>query len=157
MKRWRRHRKDDVQGVPAIGPPLDDQMLSTLSDAHLIAWPDREAAFSILYSRYASNVLVYCRLRVSDPHDAEDLAASIFTNAWSAFPPDNRGSFRSWLFTIAHHALGNYYRHQGARGPTRSLIERDSDTFRDPGQTPEMAAISNDDARVAGCIGTARR
>jgi RNA polymerase sigma-70 factor (ECF subfamily) len=147
VKRWSRRRKDNGHRVPEEASLPGNEVLSSLPDDELIVWPDRAAAFSALYSRYAPRILLYCRMRLSDPRDAEDLAASIFTSAWSAFPPDTRGPFRSWLFTIAHHAMGNHYRHQGARGPTRSLIDHDADAFRDPDQTPEMAVISKDDAR----------
>jgi RNA polymerase sigma-70 factor (ECF subfamily) len=123
-------------------------VLSNLRDDELVAWHDRAAAFSALYTRYAPRILLYCRMRLHDAQDAEDLAASILTSAWSAFPPDSRGTFRSWLFTIAHHAIGNHYRHQRSRATTRSLLDHEADAVRDPDQTPEMVAISKDDAHA---------
>ncbi len=141
--------REQVTGAPE--PPRLDvivahDVLGDLADERLVAHPDRHDAFTVLYGRYAPLILAYCRLRITDPNDAEDVAAQIFANAWRGFPPDDRGTFRAWLFTIAHHAVVNHYRKQGARGPTRPLDDGTSDAIRDPDHSPEAVAVHNDEA-----------
>jgi RNA polymerase sigma-70 factor (ECF subfamily) len=122
--------------------------LSGWPDHELIVHPDRDAAFSALYTRYLDAILTYCSIRVGNRDDAEDTAAQVFIQAYRAFPPDDRGTFRAWLFTIAHHTVVNYYRRQKARGSIRALDERDERSLRDPAGSPEDHAIVGDNART---------
>ena len=87
-------------------------------------------------------------MRVDNPSDAEDIAAQIFIKVYTAFPPDNRGTFRAWLFTIAHHSVVNYYRRQQAHGQTRSLDCERTQQLRDRSASPEDLALQQDDRRM---------
>ncbi len=49
--------------------PHDDS-LANLADECLLHVPDRHDAFATLYRRHAPAVLTYCRLRISNQHDA---------------------------------------------------------------------------------------
>ncbi len=152
MKRWRiRAGKggETVGDHPTLdlGQTIDLGTLDQWPDKQLIHHPQRDDAFVVLYQRYAAPILTYCRLRIGNVHDAEDTAAQVFAHAYGAFPPDDRGTFRAWLFTIAHHSVVNHYRKQGARGPARSLTNELPDSIADPGGSPEVAALRNDDAR----------
>lgn len=103
-------------------------------------------AFAPLYQRYVEPVYRYCYRRVSDPELAADLTASIFTRALEALPkfriPETSradgGTFRSWLFAIAHNAVVDNYRRQR---PTGELPIDTAD--HDPG--PEDRAVHGDE------------
>ncbi len=70
------------------------------------------AAFAPLYERYVDAIYAYCRHRIDDPDLAADLTAQIFSRAIAAMPrySDSGGTFRSWLFSIAHNLLVDTYR-----------------------------------------------
>lgn len=84
------------------------------------------AAFAPLYERYADPIYGYCLRRTSDPEQAADLTAQIFTRALAAMPryADRGGTFRSWLFSIAHNLLVDTYRMQ------RDITSLDEGTLR---------------------------
>lgn len=118
---------------------------AALSDAEIVASGD-PAHFAAIYDRYVDQIYRYCRLRLSNQADAEDATAVVFTKAFAAFPPAPTGSFRSWLFTIAHNVVVNTYRSRKNRGPTHSLD--DLAELHDQSPTPEEAAIQSDEAEM---------
>jgi RNA polymerase sigma-70 factor, ECF subfamily len=75
-------------------------------DAELVAraQADRQA-FSLLYRRYLDPVHQYCYRRLGSREAAEDATSLVFTKAFVSLPGYRTGSFRSWLFTIAHHVI----------------------------------------------------
>ncbi|MFN8591912.1 MAG: RNA polymerase sigma factor [Thermomicrobiales bacterium] len=80
-------------------------------DAVLVAAAQRDPhAFEPLFRRYWNSVLRYCLLRL-EAAEAEDAASDIFVNAYAALPRfrerGEAGTFRSWLFTIAHHEVAS--------------------------------------------------
>jgi RNA polymerase sigma factor (sigma-70 family) len=89
-------------------PPRES--LAALEDSDLVRHPDRAAAFAELYERYAPRVIGYCHSRITSSADAEEVAAQALARAWSGFPPDQRSTFRAWLFTITHHTIVDFYR-----------------------------------------------
>lgn len=102
------------------------------------------AAFAPLYERYVDDVYGYCLRRISHPEHAADLTAQIFTRALAALPRyrDNGGTFRSWLFSIAHNLLVDTYR---AGREMASLDERDRlYAMADPSAGPEHLALQAD-------------
>ncbi len=80
-------------------------------------------AFEELYRSYAPTVYGYLRARVNSDAEAEDLAARTFANAFASLPRYRArgGGFGSWLMTIAHNLLVNWYRDRGRRPPATSL------------------------------------
>ncbi|MFN8593814.1 MAG: sigma-70 family RNA polymerase sigma factor [Thermomicrobiales bacterium] len=114
------------------------------TEALLIARAQRDpTAFAPLYESYFDAVYRYCHARLGDAHAAEDAASTIFTRALIALPrfrPNERdGSFRSWLFTIAHNVVVNQYRDRH-RHPTAALS--DAEALLDGAASPEEAALS---------------
>lgn len=152
--RWptRTHGRDDSPGkttdwpTGAGAPPPPP--LDALDDERLIAHPEAHDAFVVLYRRYVGPVSSYCRMRIGNIQDAEDVAAQVFMNAYAAFPPDDRATLRAWLFTIAHHAVVTHYRKHGARRQPVALTEDDLAALPDPSISPEAAAERDDDYRA---------
>ncbi len=117
--------------------------IADLDDEGLVAHADRHAALSILYDRYTPAILHYCRLRIGNLHDAEDTTASILLKAFAGFPPDQRSTFRAWLFTIAHHSVVDFYR-RSARAPATGNLNA-ADHVADNSPTPEEHILRHDD------------
>ena len=87
------------------------------SDARLVtaARQDR-SAFVALYQRYLPRVYRYVYRRVGNQQDAEDVTASVFTEALESLEDyREQGSFAGWLFTIAHHRAADHHRQQRER------------------------------------------
>jgi RNA polymerase sigma-70 factor (ECF subfamily) len=80
--------------------------------------------FAPLFHRYWEPVLRYCTIRLPDRDDAEDAASQVFVDAYTSLhrfqDRGGAGSFRSWLFTIAHHEIANRHRYR-VRHPARPL------------------------------------
>jgi RNA polymerase sigma-70 factor (ECF subfamily) len=85
---------------------------SQLDDATLAKEARRDAeAFTTLYRRYVTPLYRYLYHRLGNAKDAEDLTAQVFTDALEGLPGyRERGRFSSWLFTIAHRRLIDFYR-----------------------------------------------
>lgn len=84
-----------------------------LNEQHLVqqAAIDPEA-FVAIYDHYFPRVYTYIRYRVNEDATADDLTAFVFERALSridTYQPE-RAPFSAWLFGIARHAVGNYYR-----------------------------------------------
>lgn len=85
------------------------------------------AAFATLYRQYVDAVYRYCSFRLEGREQAEDATSQIFLKALAALPTHRQpGSFRSWLFSIAHNVVTDLYR---ARRPVwpLSLVENHAD------------------------------
>ena len=68
--------------------------------------------FEILYDRYHAQVYRYLYAHLKDEHDAADLLQHVFFQAWrqgQTYEPGH-GSVATWLFSIAHHRLVDFYR-----------------------------------------------
>lgn len=116
---------------------------ATADEALVERTKDDARAFAGLYERYVDRVYWYCARRVGDPWAAEDAASQVFAQALAALPrfePD-AGSFRSWLFRIAHNVTVDQARR---RRPDVSLDDA-RDVLVDPGRTPEDALVAAED------------
>ena len=148
MRTMTRDRHDN--GAPArqanAASPAQAQRATTHDpdrEAVLAAQTD-PAAFDTLYEQYFDAIFRYCRYRSDHVTDAEDAASVIFSRALGALPRFNaagEGTFRAWLFSIAHNTLAKMYRD---RRPTRPLD--DVSAACDPGRSPEDAAVAADEA-----------
>jgi len=108
------------------------------------------AAFAPLYERYVDAVYGYCHGRTSDRELAADLTHQVFARALSALPQFSErprtGSFRSWLFTIAHNLLVDTHR---TRREVASLDAADrAIPLRDRARSPEEQAIAGEQRRA---------
>lgn len=104
-------------------------------------------AFDQLFDRYGDPVLTYCYYRLGTWEEAEDAAQQVFANAYAGLArfgeraESSTGSFRAWLFTIAHHEVANRRRGH-VRHPAASLEA--AAELADPGPSPEEMAVAAD-------------
>lgn len=111
------------------------------SDEHLVARAqsgDREA-FAALYDRYLPLVYAYCYRLLGEREAAEDANTDVFMRALAALPGYRAGSFRSWLFTIAHNVATDAMRRRWRIVSLESIPE-----VIDPGGFEEAAAHAAD-------------
>jgi RNA polymerase sigma-70 factor (ECF subfamily) len=120
------------------------------SDEHLVALAQRgdREAFGVLYDRYVPGVYGYGYRLLGTREAAEDVTTEVFLRALAALPTCQTGSFRSWLFAIAHNRVADELRQ---RRPTEPLT---AGLFvLDPGPSPdEVAAVAADRHTVFGLL-----
>ena len=70
------------------------------------------SAYQTLYMRYLDPVYRYFFFQTHDKFLAEDLAQEVFIKMWRAIKSFNeeKGSFTSWMYRIAHNLLIDHYR-----------------------------------------------
>lgn len=102
------------------------------------------SAFSALYEAHAPHVYRYLLSRTSDPSEAEELTSRTFLNALTRLHQfRGRGAkFQSWLMSIAHNLLINWYRDRGRRPPTEGLEAAATVPASIPG--PEASLVTNE-------------
>lgn len=114
-------------------------------------------AFSALYETYSDRVYRYLLSRTNGPADAEELTSRTFLNALAhldSYRGGRRGNvdpFGSWLMSIAHNLLANWYRERGRRPPTASL----DDALAVPTESPDPQStleMSEQVQRVRGAV-----
>lgn len=115
------------------------QWSGTTSDEELVALAQRgdREAFGALYDRYLPRVYGYCYRLLGEREAAEDANTDVFMRALAALPAYRAGSFRSWLFAIAHNVATDELRR---RKPTVSLAG--ALEIVDPSPSPEEAAAA---------------
>ncbi len=114
-------------------------------DASLVARAQADPrAFSDLYDRYIDSIHRFCHRRLGSIAAAEDATSATFMKALNALPRYNPqgGSFRSWLFAIAHNVVLDHLR-QAARREDRSL-ETVAEAV-DDSRSLEATVIAGDD------------
>ena len=86
-----------------------------------------------IYMEYGGKVLRYVRSKISDPQDAEDVCASVFLKVQrglSAYD-DSRSSLSTWIYSIAHNAVIDFYRRSRETAPLDEEIACTEDGFED--------------------------
>ncbi len=107
----------------------------------------RQDALGPLYTRYAARIFAMASQSL-DRSTAEEIVQDVFLSVWrkvGTFSPE-RGTFRPWVFQIAHHRILNELRHRSHQ----PQLEPDPEGERlagmpDPGPTPEEAAWRAED------------
>ncbi len=96
------------------------------------------AAFAELYDSYLARVYRYCRGRVGQVADAEDLAEEVFVKALQAIDAfewrsmEGRSPFGAWLFRIAHNQVASFRRRNATRPAETEFAEWIEDGRRGP-------------------------
>ncbi len=115
------------------------------SDEELMrAWTGgRVDAFERLFARHAGRLLTHLVHLVGDRARAEDVFQEVFLRVIRKRAEyESRGSFRAWLFTIAHNAAADERRRAALRGTEAiAMDERASDERDDPIETTERGEI----------------
>jgi len=113
--------------------PTDDRLMLSYCKGN-------QRAFDRLYARYQKPLYNYllrnCR--------AEHIAGELYQDVWlrvisSSKNYTNKGKFRSWVFTLAHNRLVDYYRraeHQYLKDPDTEVLKGDNE--------PEKAVLTNE-------------
>jgi RNA polymerase sigma-70 factor (ECF subfamily) len=102
--------------------------------------------FEMLYDQYHVQVYRYLYVHLKHEHDAADLMQQVFFQAWKqrqTYEP-GRGSVATWLLSIAHHRLVDFYR---VSRPTISWESVPEMTAMD--QDPEEKVISEETIALA--------
>jgi RNA polymerase sigma factor (sigma-70 family) len=101
---WRREVRG-LRAVPERAPePGDEALMERLASGH-------QEALGPLYSRYAARIFSLAAQSL-DRAAAEEIVQDVFLAVWrkaGAFTPE-RGTFRAWVFQIAHHRILNELR-----------------------------------------------
>ena len=88
-------------------------LLRLQSDERLIALlrSGNDAAFEVLFGRYRTRLLGFCRHMLGSREDAEDVLQEVFANAYNAILADSRDiNVRPWLYRIARNRCLNHLR-----------------------------------------------
>jgi RNA polymerase sigma-70 factor (ECF subfamily) len=103
---------------------------------------ERTSAFAALYRRHVDKVHGYAYRQLGTREAAEDATSDIFRDvagSLSSFRAVEGKTFRSWLFTIAHHVIADHFarqsRERGRSGPF-------DPTLPDPSPSPPDLAIA---------------
>ncbi|HWV25356.1 MAG TPA: sigma-70 family RNA polymerase sigma factor [Thermomicrobiales bacterium] len=138
---------------PSPADALSGPAATAPTDATLVSLAQRDPlAFAPLYQRYVTPVYRYCYRQTSDPDAASDLTAHIFTKALESLPrfrvrnaatadATTGGTFRSWLFAIAHNAIVDRRRRQRPTVP----FDRSHELAIDTDAGPEARAVHQDE------------
>lgn len=105
------------------------------------------SAFAPLYERYLGDIYRYCHFRLGSREAAEDVTSQTFLKAMDSLGQYRGGSFRAWLFTIAHRTVIDHVR---ARRPDLPLDLAEEAVSAEV--SPETVALLNDDQRQLAAL-----
>jgi RNA polymerase sigma-70 factor (ECF subfamily) len=134
-------KRQPAQSVEAAADDLTAERLMVLR-----AQQSRRA-FEPLYLRYRDPIINYCYYRLG-ADEAEDAASAIFVKAIRSLEDfqDRDGSFRTWLFRIAHNEVIDRHRRRARTSESSlDLFVNQPSSDRSP---EELAADADARARV---------
>ncbi|HVF99776.1 MAG TPA: sigma-70 family RNA polymerase sigma factor, partial [Chloroflexia bacterium] len=103
-------------------------------------------SFVLLYREHLKAVYGYLYSRLVNRQEAEDLTSLTFERAWQSLPNyQPTGSFKSWLFTIAHRTLADHLRQKKPHPVSLGIL---ADVLLDPAIGPEEAALVSEQLRA---------
>ena len=124
---FRRHRP----------PPREWDAATADEDLVALAQGGEREAFAALYDRYLPRVHGYCYRLLGTREAAEDANTEVFMRALAALPAYRTGSFRSWLFAIAHNVVADELRRRRPAFPLDEIAY-----LADRGPLLEEAAVT---------------
>ena len=129
----------DVSGIPGVRARCG----SRLDEAAIVARARLDpAAFAPLYQAYLAPVYRYCYRRLGSREAAEDATSLVFERVLRSLAAFRGGSFRAWLFAIAHNTVADSYRRRGSDPPISEALD-----IVDPAPPPEQVALRLADQR----------
>ncbi len=86
-----------------------------------------------IYREYSGKVLRYARSKISNPQDAEDICSAVFLKIQRGLPlyDSARSSLSTWIYSIAHNAVVDFYRRAHAAELLDEEIACTEDGFED--------------------------
>lgn len=112
--------------------------VQTPSDEEIVAAARvNPEAFAPLYERYVQPVYRYCYTRLGTSADAEDATSEVFFKALARLSSYRGGSFRAWLFAIAHNVAIDAVRHRRPQATLETTGE-----LADSRPTPEEEIVA---------------
>jgi RNA polymerase sigma-70 factor (ECF subfamily) len=97
-------------------------------------------AFEELYRRYLPPIYKFVRSQVRDDATAEDITAHIFFRALaSAASFRSDGSYKSWIFRIAHNSIVSWRKRSDRSKPVEEIPDHP-----DPDPSPALQALARD-------------
>lgn len=110
-------------------------------------------AFPVLVQRYLKPIYRFAFRMTGNVHDAEDITQDAFLKAWRHIRQfDTSRSFKTWLFSVAHHACLDFIKKRKAipfstfdSADGTNLLE---ETLVDPGPLPDELAQRADAAAL---------
>jgi RNA polymerase sigma factor (sigma-70 family) len=89
---------------PLLRLQSDERLIRLLRDGN-------DAAFEVLFARYRTRLLAFCRHMLGSREDAEDILQEVFAAAYNAILADERAIHaRPWLYRIARNRCLNHLR-----------------------------------------------
>ena len=124
-----------LRGTTDRPNPSDEELMQQLAAG-------RQEPLGTLYTRYAARIFGLAAQSL-DRATAEEIVQEVFLAVWrnaGTFTPE-RGTFRPWVFQIAHHRILNELRRR-SRHPelTPNLEEEPLANVADPGPDPDELA-----------------
>lgn len=129
--------------------PLADASV-VRDETDLVARAQRDQQeFALLYRQYLPQVYRYCYRHLGNREAAEDATSQVFAQALAALTrfEDRGGSFRAWLFTIAHNTVTDEGRR---RCPAVSLDM--ASALATPGPTPDEVVIQHEERQTIAAL-----
>jgi RNA polymerase sigma-70 factor (ECF subfamily) len=136
----------DERPAPMLVVATHEADLCDVADEVLAGRADTDLeAFSELYDRYLCRIYRFVRSQTADEATAEDLTAHTFFRALSSASSFKaRGSYRSWLFRIAHNTVATWRAHR-SKAP---VVVEEVPERSDPDPSPASIVVSGEERSV---------
>jgi RNA polymerase sigma factor (sigma-70 family) len=128
--------------TPLLRLQPDEKLVALIREGY-------DRAFEVLFDRYQSRLLAFCRHMLRSPQDAEDVLQEVFAAAHAAMLADDRPiNARPWLYRIARNRCLNHLRRpDGADGVDSMDVhahENGATTLEQVQRREELRAIVSD-------------
>ena len=134
-----------VRRSPLVRLQKDERLVTLIRDGQ--AW-----AFEVLFDRYQSRLLAFCRHMLPSEQDAEDVLQDVFVSAHKAILADNRHiKVKPWLYRIARNRCLNHLRRPVHEGSDEMMDEH---PFKGGTTTAEQVQTRQELREVLGDVKT---